>query len=339
MYAGDGNGRRVEPANCQLKMAMFYPVAIVMMIILQFFINAYAVHYFDSSPLISDQKEHIQINPAPILSAKGQSKKESPCCVMCTSPKDKCCLRCAEVSSLREHDLLMTMMEGLTHHTMDKHISSSKHAWLKTRAWEGNSHIGNRPKQATYYYDWVRTLARSGNEKVDHICEIGMNGGHSALVFLAALTHNDNQTDAKLTMFDFFQYDYSLPVKKYIETMYPRRFNAYKGNSQIIVPEWTMNHKNDKCDVFSVDGDHTYEGAKIDILNAAKATRKGGMIILDDMKKGGQPRRALEYAFAQNVVKDTKCVEGVTIKVGHDDRIDDTNSRKMILDWCSATVV
>jgi len=246
----------------------------------------------------------------------------------------------------------MAMMEGLTHYIMDKHSPSSRHnKFLKTRAWEGNSHIGNRPKQATFYYDWVRSLKATMGD-VSHVCEIGMNGGHSALIFLAALSAwydgGDTENDAasssinspKVTMFDLAQFDYSPSAKEYIEILYPRRFTLHKGNSQEVLPKWTAEHQTDKCHVFSIDGDHSYKGARVDILNAVKATRKGGLLILDDMNPGGPTRRAFESVLKDEpgLLVNKQCVENVDLKVGYDDRYDETNARDMVMSWCTATV-
>ncbi len=258
---------------------------------------------------------------------------------MCTTPQNECCLSCDDVSTSREHDLLMATMEGLTHHILDKNFD---HSWLRNRAWQGNSHIGNRPEQAVYYYDWTRSLT-IGNESAKHVCEVGMNGGHSALIFLAALTQASDrgrgvENNAKLTMFDMFAYKYSQLSKEYIEALYPRRFVAYVGDSAITLPQWTLTHEKDKCDVFSIDGDHKYEGAKRDILNAAKATRKGGMLILDDMNQE-RTRRAFDEALAEGVLAHPKCMEDVLIRVGYADRSNETNARELRTSWCTASVV
>lgn len=160
-----------------------------------------------------------------------------------------------------------------------------------------------------------------------------MNGGHSAIVFLAALS----DWNGKVTMFDLFAYKYSQMVHQYIMTLYPNRFDAQIGNSQTLVPEWSATHPDDKCDVFSIDGDHKYEGAKIDILNAAKATKKGGLFILDDMNQE-RTRRAFDEAVAEGVLADPHCVENVHMRVGYEDRVNETNARELNMAWCTATV-
>ena len=121
----------------------------------------------------------------------------------------------------------------------------------------------------------------------------------------------------------------------------------------MLVDDNENDESNNKCDVFSVDGDHSYDGAKIDILNAIRATKKGGKIILDDMTPGGPTRRAFDDVLLQDqsgtneerttddlvLLTDPRCVEDVYIRVGYEDRINGTNAREMYLSWCSATVV
>lgn len=258
------------------------------------------------------------------------------CCHWCTSPKNECCMKCSDVSTAREHDLLMALNEGLTFYIMDKY-PNSRYKWLETRAWEGNSHIGNRPEQATFYYDWIRSLDLGFD--IRHVCEIGMNGGHSAIVFLAALATGQKEKDAHLTMFDLGIFDYSNTARDYIDALYPRRFTFYKGDSKRVLPEWTILDSTEKCDVFSIDGDHSYNGAIADIINAAKATRTGGMVILDDVNPGSPTRAAFDSAVTEGTLGNPKCIEDVPTLVGHNNRFDEDKARRIKSSWCFATVL
>jgi len=83
----------------------------------------------------------------------------------------------------QEHELLDIVLEAIT-------AFHAQHAgperWLRTRAWEGNSHIGNRPEQPHAYYDITRKLRRDRASRALTLCEVGFNGGHSAALFLSA---------------------------------------------------------------------------------------------------------------------------------------------------------
>jgi hypothetical protein len=176
-----------------------------------------------------------------------------------------------------------------------------------------------------------------------------MNGGHSALIFLAATTRYGEVDGggAKLTMFDLSQFDYSVTAKRYIETLYPGRFASHVGDSHVVLPEWTSGldgngngrSSDGRCDVFSIDGDHSHGGALTDIRNAAAATKRGGKVILDDMNPGGKTRRAFDDAVDEKIIGDPKCVEDVLIRVGYDDRSSVANARSLMASWCSATVL
>ena len=63
----------------------------------------------------------------------------------------------------QEHALLEILLESLTamhaQHAPDLKKRSGValgEFWLRNRAWEGGGHIGNRPAQASAYYDLVR---------------------------------------------------------------------------------------------------------------------------------------------------------------------------------------
>ena len=103
--------------------------------------------------------------------------------------------------------------------------------------------------------------------------------------------------------------------------------------------EWTKLDSTEKCDVFSIDGDHGYDGAKADMINAAKATRKGGMVILDDMNPESPTRAAFDDVVAQGALGNPKCIEDVPMLVGYENRFDEDNARKLVGSWCFATVL
>jgi hypothetical protein len=167
-----------------------------------------------------------------------------------------------------------------------------------------------------------------------------MNGGHSAVIFLAGLYAGQKNSGIHLTMFDLSAFEYSKTVEKYINVLYPGMFTLHAGDSRDTVPKWT--EENTKhgiyCDVFSVDGDHTFEGALVDIKNAAKATRKGGNLILDDMNPNGPTRKAFDEVARDGLLEDVRCVEDIEIRVGYENRIDETNARELKMSWCTAKV-
>ena len=116
-----------------------------------------------------------------------------------------------------------------------------------------------------------------------------------------------------------------------MDALYPGKMTVIEGNSRKLVPQWTNQNQQDKCDVFSVDGGHRYFEAHADILNAAKATKKGGIILLDDMNPGSKTREAFDNALAGGILANAHCVENVVQQVGFVDCADGKNSRGMLV--------
>lgn len=204
------------------------------------------------------------------------------------------------VSGRREHteELLAALLESIT--VADQR--AGKEAWLKHRTWSGKSHIGTRPQQYLEFYDHARAL------QPRTICEVGFNGGHSAAVFLAAAG-----SEARYVSFDMFAYSYSRPARDLLDRLFPGQLSYHLGNSRVTLPNYLKEQKERglerPCDMFSVDGDHSYAGAKADLLNAINGTRVGGMLFMDDMGAEGGPRRAFDEMCKAGFVRKTSCTE------------------------------
>jgi hypothetical protein len=80
-----------------------------------------------------------------------------------------------------------------------------------------------------------------------------LHTGHSAAVFLAAAPQ------ATLHVFDLMTLPYSQPQVALFKRTHNSKVKVYKGSSFDLLPWFTS--KNVQCDVFSVDGDHSFEGA------------------------------------------------------------------------------
>jgi hypothetical protein len=64
------------------------------------------------------------------------------------------------------------------------------------------------------------------------------------------------------------------------------RFHFVMGSSFETVPWFTAKHGDQVvCDVFSIDGDHSYEGCITDLVNAFKLMNVGGIIVADDISR------------------------------------------------------
>jgi len=206
---------------------------------------------------------------------------------------------------------------------------------LRNRAWEGGGHIGNSPAQASAYYDLVRAERERLAPAPLRLCEVGLNGGHSAVILLAAGGHA-----ASLTMFDLMKYSYSQRAVDFVNALFPGAMALVRGNSHRTLRAFGRSAAGrGACDVFSIDGDHRYAGALADIADATHATRAGGVIVLDDMAAGGPTRRALERAVRSGALAAPRCTEGVRIHVSTRDRLDRTEGLLINASWCRARVL
>lgn len=126
----------------------------------------------------------------------------------------------------------------------------------------------------------TRALRRAANYVgVKHICEIGFNAGHSAIIFLAS------NPMATLTSFDLGSLTWSKAMVQHVKGLFPGRFTYIQGNSFNTVPAYGQRlqaHQEKHCDLFFVDGDHSYEAAKKDFHHALQVLSDVGYLMADD---------------------------------------------------------
>eukprot|EP00322_Chrysochromulina_rotalis_P019453 CAMPEP_0115870768 /NCGR_PEP_ID=MMETSP0287-20121206/22508_1 /TAXON_ID=412157 /ORGANISM="Chrysochromulina rotalis, Strain UIO044" /LENGTH=374 /DNA_ID=CAMNT_0003325523 /DNA_START=107 /DNA_END=1231 /DNA_ORIENTATION=- len=124
---------------------------------------------------------------------------------------------------------------------------------------------------------------------VSTYCEVGFNGGHSAAAMLLA--------NPKLTVhaFDLLMWKYSNTSSALLRTTFGRRFRMHPGDSADTIPAWFRDHLR-SCDMLFIDGDHTTEGALLDMVHMRDAARPGAYVIADDINSS--PGTALEILRA-----------------------------------------
>jgi len=134
------------------------------------------------------------------------------------------------------------------------------------------------PKQVTAL---LKMGQRRDDERLERICEIGFNAGHSA----ALLLHHNN---ASLIEFDLHNLTYSAANVALFESMYPGRLSLRKGDSTLTVAQFVEEAlarqaaAQPPCDRFFIDGNHQNPTVAIDFANAMRATRSGGLVMADD---------------------------------------------------------
>jgi len=170
----------------------------------------------------------------------------------------------------------------------------------------GMGHIGEVPTQVTAYQ---RSAKLTG---LKHICEIGFSAGHNAIAFL-----HMNPNHAKYTAFDMGQ-PWSPRAKEFVEYLFPGRVTYIQGDSVSQVKAFVAEIKSgarERCDLFSVDGDHGDIIPFQDFINARDASVDGGYILADDTTTSfpgvGQ---AWEKAKAEGWIEELNCT-GIEMKV------------------------
>jgi predicted O-methyltransferase YrrM len=112
---------------------------------------------------------------------------------------------------------------------------------------------------------------------VKEIMEIGFNAGHSAETLLSA---NPN---AHLTSFDIGRVKAMQYGKEYIDATYPGRHTLILGDSTQTVAQFKLDNQNKRFDLIFIDGGHTYDVAKPDIVQSSGLAHSDTIVIVDDV--------------------------------------------------------
>merc|ERR1719382_2153061 len=133
---------------------------------------------------------------------------------------------------------------------------------------EGN--IASSDKALSMYFHVAR------GPTVKNICEVGFNAGHSAAVFLNA------NPEANMYSFDIGQFPYTRGNAALMKDLFPDRFEYIEGPSAEAVPLFHQDRPDVKCDVISVDGDHSMEGTFADLANFRQLASCRNWVLMDD---------------------------------------------------------
>ena len=109
------------------------------------------------------------------------------------------------------------------------------------------------------------------NKNIKNIMEIGFNSGFSTLLMLMS-----NST-AHVSCFDLGKHLYTMPCYNKIKETFGDRINITIGDSTK-----TLQNVDEKYDLIHIDGGHSMEVAKTDIINSYKLSKKGTILIMDD---------------------------------------------------------
>jgi hypothetical protein len=108
--------------------------------------------------------------------------------------------------------------------------------------------------------------------------EIGLNGGHSALLCLMA---NPNLTFVAV---DICRHKYVEKAAEYLQAKFPRRFHCLRGDSRDVLPRMALERPKHRFDAIHVDGGHSEPVAFADVSNSLRLARSDALFVLDDMQ-------------------------------------------------------
>jgi hypothetical protein len=122
------------------------------------------------------------------------------------------------------------------------------------------------PNGMDVYCQPLAQFAKELNPK--NILEIGIGwDGYSSAMFL-------ENCDALVTMVD--KRDWGKKGELY-NSLFPERYTFIEGRSENVLPTLKRAY-----DLIFIDGNHSYEGCKADIINCIPLLKKGGVLLLDD---------------------------------------------------------
>ncbi len=145
--------------------------------------------------------------------------------------------------------LLDTLLETVSYAVEEIH-GHRPAVILGDRTWWGMGTIGNKFEQAHSYFGLVRAEAERKAPAGLTICEVGLNAGHSAVVFLQAAGRA-----ARLQMFDTGQLPYTSTALGLVRRLYPGQLQYIEGDSRQTTPRFAA-ERGRVCDVMSIDGAH-----------------------------------------------------------------------------------
>ena len=123
---------------------------------------------------------------------------------------------------------------------------------------------------------WLAEQAAAAT--VQRVCEVGFNGGHSALAMLLSAP-----ASAKLVSFDLMSKSYTPACHRLVRTIFPRQHILIEGPSNVTIPQFVFANLDSKCDLIFVDGGHAETEALADLLYMSMLVTQRTLIVMDDV--------------------------------------------------------
>ena len=179
------------------------------------------------------------------------------------------------------------LMVELSQHAKKIKSSFNPNVDVEGGLWLSHSH-GNKMDHQAAIRKRECLLLELDNKHPKRIGEVGFNAGHTSGMYLSVLPN------VTVSAFDICRHDYTVPAAELLKTKFGEsRLELICGDSKTSL----RTYKNiEKFEFFFVDGNHAFEFAYSDIVNACSLSVKGGTIVVDDCNS-----KAVRLAFLQAV--------------------------------------
>jgi predicted O-methyltransferase YrrM len=146
------------------------------------------------------------------------------------------------------------------------------------------------------------------------MAEIGLNGGHSAENFLMACPYLE-----LFVSFDINQHPYTKYAAQYFSRRYSKIFQFIQGDSNLTVPFYALKNPSQKFDLIYIDGGHTFECAKNDIVNCKKIAHRDTILWIDDCDLGSDDyvNKAVKQSVREGIIRVVNVFPSYDPKYGH----------------------
>ena len=144
------------------------------------------------------------------------------------------------------------------------------------RLWH-NGNSGRLAQQIRCYYELV--ASRFGNDEAPTVCETGFNVGHSAITFMSALPASASYFGFDLGQLRGLTRD---AVGLLNTSFFPSRVRVAFGKSKRTLPAFVEEQPTLRCDVISIDGDHSDEGMAADWGSLKQLAHSRSLIFTDE---------------------------------------------------------
>jgi hypothetical protein len=151
----------------------------------------------------------------------------------------------------------------------------------KQRQISGIGNIARSSLQVACYFGLVGWIGRQrGATDGSHatLCETGFNIGHSAVTFLSALP-----SPGRYIGFELGGPYTRMAVSLINGSLFPGQLEVVLGDSLRTVPRYLSDHPKQRCDVLSIDGDHSIRGVLGDWKAFKEALTNTHVVLFDDV--------------------------------------------------------